>query len=136
MKKNFINYFLSAILLAGLTFNFAACKDDDDPKDSTEDPNNNGDSDEEAPNTVLKYWDVVGQLVGIDQYTENYQDATFEPTIGEAEGNTRYIATNDLPKRRGRDTQIYFPSVSIFPFKKFNKSDLSTKSEFLTVLKS
>ena len=110
MKKIYLLTILAMFLAMMVTI--PSCKDDDDPKDNTEDPNNNGESDEEeAPNTVLKYWDVVGQLVGIDQYTENYQDATFEPTIGEAEGNTRYIATNDMAAAAQRFADLVGASI-------------------------
>ena len=73
-----------------------SCKDDDDPKDNPANPDDPTEEGDEPVNTALKYWDVVGQLVGIDQYTDNYQNATFEPIIGTGEGNTRYIATNDM----------------------------------------
>ena len=94
MRK--INLFAIFALMLAMMVVVPSCKDDDDPKDNPANPDDPTEEGDEPVNTALKYWDVVGQLVGIDQYTDNYQNATFEPIIGTGEGNTRYIATNDM----------------------------------------
>jgi len=47
----------------------------------------------------LSFWDVVGQLVSFEDYTDEYEEKTFEPTYGtpESEGSlTRIVNTNDM----------------------------------------
>ena len=43
-----------------------------------------------------KFWAVVGQLVDVDDYTDDYEDKTFESTYGVSQGTdgTRYVFTN------------------------------------------
>ena len=43
-----------------------------------------------------KFWAVVSQLVDVDDYTDDYEGKTFEPTYGVAQGDdgTRYVFTN------------------------------------------
>ena len=94
MKKIF-NLWLMAALVCGLGLSVTSCKDDDD------DNNNKSEEQKEQEQQQLqtKFWSVVGQLVSTDDYTEDYADKTFEPTIGtpESEGSlTRLVATNDM----------------------------------------
>ena len=44
-----------------------------------------------------KFWAVVSHLVDVDDYTDDYENMTFEPAYGVegAEAGTRYIYTND-----------------------------------------
>jgi hypothetical protein len=44
-----------------------------------------------------KFWAVVSHLVDVDDYTDDYEDKTFEPTYGVSQGTdgTRYVFTND-----------------------------------------
>lgn len=45
------------------------------------------------------FWSIVGQLTNPDSYTPDYQDKTFEPTIGEVLDESSYdrvLPTNDL----------------------------------------
>ena len=95
MKKVF-SWMLMAALGVGLGMSVASCKDDDKDDNGG---SGGGEQTEEQTDVTQKYWDVVGQLVGIGQYTEDYQDKTFEPTIGEAESEgslTRVVLVNDL----------------------------------------
>ncbi len=68
-----------------------SCKDDDDPKDNHTSDTEEGEAIEgaEANAKAVKFWDVASQLVGTGAYTIDYENATFEPTIGTADGNTR-----------------------------------------------
>jgi len=95
MKKKVFNLLLMAAVVLGLSLCVASCKDDDDK--------NEGKTEEELAleeqQKADMFWDVVGQLTSMDNYTADYQDKTFEPTIGEpSEGNpyVRIVATNDM----------------------------------------
>ncbi|MCR4602271.1 MAG: hypothetical protein K5683_01890 [Prevotella sp.] len=53
---------------------------------------------QQAEQQSSAFWSVVGQLVSTTDYTADYQDKTFEPTIGvvsEDNANVRIVATND-----------------------------------------
>ena len=81
------------IVLLGLSMSVTSCKDDDDDNKSEEQ------KEQEALQKADAFWDVVGQLTSTDNYTADYRDKTFEPTIGEPlEGNStvRVVATNDM----------------------------------------
>ncbi len=81
------------ILTAAMTFNFAACKDDDDTKDNGGDPT---EQEGDAPDT---FWDVLAQMVQADQITSDYEGKTFEPAIGvedPTDPQTRIVYTNDM----------------------------------------
>ncbi len=90
-----------AILLAMFVV-LPSCKDDD-KNDSGQDPNKQTDPDDvalvdnvEAKENALTFWSIASQLVGTDQYTDDYANATFEPIIGKEDGNTRIVATNTM----------------------------------------
>ncbi len=93
MTKRFLNFMLFVTLIVTLGLTATSCKDDDD--------NENGNSEQEqAVDAELanKFWTTAGQLVGIDQATNDYLDKTFEPTIGTPkDGNAtiREVLTND-----------------------------------------
>ena len=93
MKKS-INYLLMAALMCSLSLTVTSCKDDDKNEANNEQQEQQeGDQNEKA----LKFWGVVGELVSMDNYTESYENKTFEPTIGEADdndANTRIVYTN------------------------------------------
>lgn len=85
---------LFAALICGLSMSLTSCKDDDD--DLTPEQRAEKEAAEKA-DKANKFWEVASQLVGSSAYTEDYQDKTFEPTIGVAdEGNsqTRIVLTN------------------------------------------
>ena len=95
MIKKVFSWMLMAALGVGLSMSVASCKDDDDDNNG----GSGGKTPEEQADVTQKYWDVVGQLVGIEQYTEQYQNKEFEPTIGEAEtpgSLTRVVLVNDV----------------------------------------
>ena len=82
MKKHFY-FLLMAALVCGLSLSVTSCKDDD-----KNDDNGGGESGEnlgpqnEQNEVATKFWSVVGELVDMDEFTEDYKSATFEPTIG------------------------------------------------------
>ena len=82
MKKNFY-FLLMAALVCSLSLSVTSCKDDD-----KNDDNGGGESGEnlgpqnEQNEVATKFWSVVGELVDMDEFTEDYKSATFEPTIG------------------------------------------------------
>jgi len=90
-----------AILLAMFVV-LPSCKDDD-KNDSGQDPNKQTDQDDialvdnaETREKALTFWSIASQLIGADQYTDDYANATFEPIIGKEDGNTRIVATNTM----------------------------------------
>ena len=96
MKNGMSILFLSA-LLCGLCVGVTSCSDDDDDKEKT--GPSAEEKQEQAEEAALKFWDVVGQLTSMDNYTADYRDKTFEPTIGEPQNGdpqVRLVATNDM----------------------------------------
>ena len=85
MKKTF-SYLLTAALVGGLSLGVASCKDDEGESLSPEEQAQKEQT--EQNEAATRFWNVVGQLVGIDQATDDYAAKTFAPTIGGAkEGN-------------------------------------------------
>ena len=98
IMKKIMNALLMAALVCGLSLAVTSCKDDDD--------NNNDESSEnlapqdEQNEAATKFWSVVDQLVDVDDFTDDYKNANFEPTIGVEDPNdetglTRIVYTND-----------------------------------------
>jgi len=84
-------------LFAGLVMIAPACEKGLSPEE------------EEAFEKADSFWSVVGQLVSSDDYTEDYQDKTFEPMYGMPEGEnslTRIVNTNDLKTAAQRFSQL------------------------------
>lgn len=79
---------ITGVLLLVLSLAAVSCKKIPDP-DPTPDPEV---IDEQA------FWSIVGQLTNPENYTPDYQDKTFEPTIGVALNESSYdrvVETND-----------------------------------------
>ena len=92
MKKR-MNWLLMVVLVCGLSLSVTSCKDDDDDNKSEEQQQ------QEQEAQASKFWSVVGQLVSSADYTDDYQDKTFEPTYGIADATnetTRIVETNDM----------------------------------------
>jgi hypothetical protein len=96
MKKHFY-FLLMAALVCGLSLSVTSCKDDD------KNDNGGGESGEdlgpqnEQNEASLKFWSVVDQLVDMDEYTEDYQNANLTPAIGFEDPNNaqaRIVYTN------------------------------------------
>ena len=97
MTRKLSNWILMAALTVGLGLSVTSCKDDND--DKNEENKTEEQKAQEAQEQADVFWDVVGQLTSMDNYTVDYKDKTFEPTIGEPqEGNAtiRIVATNDM----------------------------------------
>ena len=93
MKKNLFNWMLAAVLMCGLGITVTSCSDDDDEPKSEEQ------KEREAQQKASNFWSVVGQLVSVDDVTEEYEGKTFEATYGIADATnatTRIVNTNDM----------------------------------------
>ena len=91
MVEKLLKFGLLAALVCGISLSVSSCKDDDNNVSEEEKA-------QEQEEKTSKFWEVVGQLVS-DTHTPDYQDKTFEPTIGyaESEGSlTRIVDTNDM----------------------------------------
>ena len=92
MRRKFYIW-LTAALVCGLGLSLASCKDDSNDGKSEEQ------KEQEAQEKASKFWDVVGQLVSVDDVTDDYAGKTFEPTYGIADSSdplTRIVNTNDM----------------------------------------
>ena len=105
MKKDkFLNWMLMAAMIFGLGMSVTSCKDDDDDNKSEERKA------EEAHEKAVNFWNVVGQLVSVDDVTDDYAGKTFEPTYGIADGSnemTRIVNTNDMKTAAQRFAKLY-----------------------------
>ena len=91
--KFHLNNLLAAALMFGLSMCVTSCKDDDDEPKSEEQ------REQEAQEKASNFWSVVGQLVSVDDVTDEYQGKTFEPTYGLPDPTndvTRIVNTNDM----------------------------------------
>ena len=91
--KTIFNYLLLGALVCGLSLGIASCKDDSNDGKTEEQ------KEQEAQEKASKFWDVVGQLVSVDDVTDDYAGKTFEPTYGIADSSdplTRIVNTNDM----------------------------------------
>ena len=96
MKKNFY-FLLMAALVCGLSLSVTSCKDDDKNNDESGEEFTDGPQAEQNE-AITKFWSVVGELVGMDEFTENYKDGPFEPIIGEEDpdnAQARVVYVND-----------------------------------------
>ena len=97
MKKVF-NWMLMASIVVGLGTTVIACSDDDDD-DNKDDGKTPEQKAQEVEDGRVAFWNVVSQLVNPNDYTEDYKDKTFEPTIGEPDPSNplvRIVAVNNL----------------------------------------
>ena len=81
-----------AAVVLGLGMSVTSCKDDDDEKSEAQ-------KEQEAQVKTSNFWSVVGQLVSVDDVTDDYQGKTFEPTYGMPDATnatTRIVNTNDM----------------------------------------
>lgn len=95
MKKTSQTLWLSILLTLTLGFSVTSCKDTEDMSAEEKTQRQQAEQAEQA-NT---FWSVVGQLVGVSQATDDYQNRTFEPTVGIAKSGSetvRIITANDI----------------------------------------
>jgi hypothetical protein len=96
MKKNFY-FMLLAALVCWLSLSVTSCKSDDDNSNDDEDVVFTDGPQDTQDETVAKFWNVVGELVDKDDFTNDYKDKTFEPIIGVEDPNNpqaRIVYTN------------------------------------------
>ena len=88
MKKTF-RFALTALLVGGLSLAATSCKDDD--KDNG---NGNGEqtAEEIAAEDANTFWAVAANLVSPFDVTTEYENKTFEPTIGSPSMRTRRLS--------------------------------------------
>ena len=99
MKKNWLlTWLLMVALVLGISMTVTSCKDDDDDeKGLTEEQ-----KEEKAAEKAAEYeafWSVVGQLADTKSLPDNWENATFEPSYGEADENdafTRVVVVNSV----------------------------------------
>ena len=92
MRKNKFNWMLAAAVVCGLSLSVTSCSDDDDNTSEVQ-------KEQEAQQKAAKFWNVVGQLVSVDDVTDEYEGKTFEPTYGIADPTNptvRIVNTNDM----------------------------------------
>ena len=93
MNKKVFNWMLAAALVFGLGITVTSCKDDNEENKSE------AQKEQEAQEKASKFWNVVGQLVSVDDVTDDYEGKTFEPTYGLPDPTnsvTRIVNTNDM----------------------------------------
>ena len=99
IMKKIWNFAMTALLVGGLSLAATSCKDDD--KDSENNGNGNGEptAEEIATDNANTFWGVAANLVSPFDVTAEYEDKTFEPTIGKPlNGNStiRVVSTGNM----------------------------------------
>ena len=92
--KRYKNFWLLAALVFGLGITVTSCSDDDEDEPKSEEQ-----KEQEAQQKASNFWNVVGQLVSVDDVTDDYEGKTFEPTYGlpdATNATTRIVNTNDM----------------------------------------
>ena len=92
MKKTF-RFALMAVLTVGLSLAATSCKDDDNSD------NNGGQAtaEEQAAEDANTFWSVAANLVSPFDVTTEYENKTFEPTIGEAQEGSSTVRVVVVP---------------------------------------
>jgi hypothetical protein len=97
VKKKF-NVVLSAIFMMGLGMGIASCSDDN--KNMSDNPGSGDDNKTEAQYEQQQLgWDIITQLSDERTAPADWENKTFEPTIGVAKDDdpyTRIVMTNDV----------------------------------------
>ena len=92
--KKVMNFWLMAAVVCGLSFVVTSCKDDDNNSSNS---NNNATAEELAADNANAFWAVAASLVNPLDATSDYQNKTFEPTIGEAENGNNTVRVVVMP---------------------------------------
>ncbi len=101
MKKNLMNWMLTATLLLGIGTFGTACSDDDDDKENNEQPAGGVstlDNDE-----ADAAWRWLSQLSNVEALSNDWATKTYEPTVGEPSEqnqNTRIVVVSDLDEAK------------------------------------
>jgi len=91
--KRILNYLLMAVTVCGLSLAVTSCKDDD--KDNGD--NGGASAEELAADNANTFWSVAANLVSPLDATADYENKTFEPTIGEADGTNNTVRVVVMP---------------------------------------
>ena len=85
---------VAAVVTLGL--GISSCTDKIDNSATPGDNPQEQQAEEVQPTKAQKFWAVASHLVDVDDYTEDYEDKTFEPVYGVSQGDagTRYVYTN------------------------------------------
>ena len=107
MKKIW-NFALTALLVGGLSLAATSCKDDDNDSENgngTEQPT----AEEIAIEHAETFWSVAANLVSPFDVTDDYENKTFEPTIGvaqEGSSTVRVVNCGSMAAAASRFTSI------------------------------
>ena len=104
MKKTF-RFALTALLVGGLSFAATSCKDDDNSENNGGEPT----AEEIAVEHAETFWSVAANLVSPFDVTTDYENKTFEPTIGSPlNGNStiRVVNCGSMASAASRFTSI------------------------------
>ena len=103
VTKHFFQSLLTAATVVVVGLGMGSCVDN---VDNGTKPNEKEQQEQEAKQKKAeKFWNVVSHLVDVDDYTDDYEGKTFEPTYGVIQGNdstTRYVYTNDAATAAAR----------------------------------
>ena len=80
---------LTAVLALCLTFTLAGCKDDKEPSEEDKQQQAEEQADKDMADAAT-FWSVVGQLTDTPM-PDNWQNATYEPSIGEPDGTNSAV---------------------------------------------
>ena len=114
MKRN-PNYWLVAALIGGLSMSVASCKDDDKELSEEEKQQQAEQQAEQNMADAATFWDVVGQLTDDVMPDDDWQNATYEPSIGEADATNatvRVVSTADVETAAERFAQLTGAAVN------------------------
>ena len=107
-----LNYWLMAALVCGLSMSVASCKDDD--KNESPDNEQTEEQGDKDIADAATFWGVVGQLTDTPM-PDDWQNATFEPAIGEPDGtNTavRIVSCVDAENAAERAADLLGASIT------------------------
>ena len=109
MKKMF-RFALMAAMVCGLSFAATSCKDDDND-DANDNGSGNGEptAEELAVEHAETFWSVAANLVSPFDVTTEYEDKTFEPTIGsplDGSSTIRVVNCGSMASAASRFTSI------------------------------
>jgi hypothetical protein len=99
MTRQVYKKMLMAAMVVVIGMGMGSCVDNIDNSTTPSEKEQQEQQAEEARQAkAQKFWAVVSHLVDVDDYTDDYEDMTFEPTYGVSQGDdgTRYVYTNDM----------------------------------------